>query len=149
MATATTLRDAIDEILPGVVADRRHFHENPELAFEEYETSKFVAERLKQLGVEDIKTGVGKTGVTGVIRGTKGDGKVIMLRADMDALPILEEVDAEYKSKVDGKMHACGHDAHTAMLLGVARILMDRRDEFKGAVKVLFQPAEEVPPGGA
>src|SRR5690606_23846557 len=130
MATATTLRDASDEILPGVVADRRHFHENAELAFEEYETSKLVAERRKQLGVEDIKTGVGKTGVTGVIRGTKGDGKVIMLRADMDALPILEEVEAEYKSKVDGKMHACGHDAHTAMLLGVARILMDRRDEF-------------------
>jgi amidohydrolase len=148
MATAT-LRADIDEILPGVVADRRHFHENPELAFEEVETAKFVAERLAQLGVENIKTGVGKTGVTGVIRGNKGDGKVIMLRADMDALPILEEVDAEYKSKIDGKMHACGHDAHTAMLLGVARILMAHRDDFKGAVKVLFQPAEEVPPGGA
>jgi amidohydrolase len=150
MATvATDLRKDIDEILPGVVADRRHFHENPELAFEEYETAKFVAERLAQLGVEEIKTGVGKTGVTGVIRGNKGDGKVVMLRADMDALPILEEVDAEYRSKADGKMHACGHDAHTAMLLGVARILMDHRDDFKGAVKVLFQPAEEVPPGGA
>jgi amidohydrolase len=148
MSTAT-LRADIDEILPGVVADRRHFHENPELAFEEVETAKFVAERLAQLGVEDIKTGIGKTGVTGLIKGNKGDGKVIMLRADMDALPILEEVDAEYKSKVDGKMHACGHDAHTAMLLGVARILMDHRDDFKGTVKVLFQPAEEVPPGGA
>jgi amidohydrolase len=148
MSTAT-LRADIDEILPGVVADRRHFHENPELAFEEVETARFVAERLAQLGVEDVRTGVGKTGVTGLIKGNKGDGKVIMLRADMDALPILEEVDAEYKSKVDGKMHACGHDAHTAMLLGVARILMDHRDDFKGTVKVLFQPAEEVPPGGA
>ena len=150
MATATgTLRNDIDEILPGVIADRRHFHENPELAFEEFETAKFVAERLTQLGLEDIKTGVGGTGVTGLIKGKRGDGKVIMMRADMDALPIHEENDVEYRSKVDGKMHACGHDAHTAMLLGVARILMDRRDDFKGTVKVLFQPAEEVPPGGA
>jgi amidohydrolase len=150
MATATsTLRNDIDEILPGVIADRRHFHENPELAFEEFETAKFVADRLQQLGLEDIKTGVGGTGVTGLIKGKKGDGKVVMLRADMDALPIDEENDVEYKSSVAGKMHACGHDAHTAMLLGVARILMDRRDDFKGTVKVLFQPAEEVPPGGA
>ena len=149
MAIATSIKQDFDEILPGVVADRRHFHENPELAFEEFKTAAYVAERLEQLGVEDIKTGVGGTGVTGMIRGTQGDGKVIMLRADMDALPILEEVESDYKSKVDGKMHACGHDAHTAMLLGVARILMQRRDSFKGAVKVLFQPAEEVPPGGA
>lgn len=148
MATLT-LRQEVDEILPGVIADRRHFHENPELAFEEFETAKYVAERLAQLGVEDIKTGVGGTGVTGLIRGEKGDGKVIMLRADMDALPILEEVESEYKSKVDGKMHACGHDAHTAMLLGTARILMQNKANFKGTVKVLFQPAEEVPPGGA
>lgn len=148
MATAT-IRADIDEILPGVVADRRHLHQHPELAFEEYETARFVAERLAQLGVEDIKTGVGKTGVTGLVRGKKGEGKVIMLRADMDALPILEEVEAEYASQADGKMHACGHDAHTAMLLGVARILMDHRDDFKGTVKLLFQPAEEVPPGGA
>lgn len=145
----TTLRNDIDEILPGVVADRRHLHENPELAFEEYETAKFVAARLKQLGVEDIKTGVGGTGVTGLIRGGKGEGKVVMLRADMDALPILEENDVDYRSGVAGKMHACGHDAHTAMLLGVARILMDRREDFRGTVKVLFQPAEEMPPGGA
>lgn len=149
MATATTIKQEFDEILPGVVADRRHFHENPELAFEEFQTAAYVAERLQQLGVEDIKTGVGVTGVTGLIRGGKGDGKVIMLRADMDALPILEEVEADYTSKVDGKMHACGHDAHTAMLLGVARILMQNRDSFRGTVKVLFQPAEEVPPGGA
>ncbi len=148
MATAT-IRADIDEILPGVVADRRHLHQNPELAFEEYETAKFVADRLSQLGVEDIKTGVGKTGVTALVKGKKGDGKVIMLRADMDALPILEEVEAEYTSQAAGKMHACGHDAHTAMLLGVARILMDHRDDFKGTVKLLFQPAEEVPPGGA
>lgn len=151
MATTAekTIRNDFDEILPGVVADRRHLHENPELAFEEVETAKFVAERLKQLGVEDIRTGVGGTGVTGLIKGGKGEGRVIMLRADMDALPILEENDVDYKSKVDGKMHACGHDAHTAMLLGVARVLTDRKADFAGTVKLLFQPAEEVPPGGA
>jgi amidohydrolase len=149
MAVTTTIRDDVDEILPGVVADRRHLHEHPELAFEEYETAKFVVERLKQLGVEDIKTGVGGTGVTALIHGGKGPGKVAMLRADMDALPIEEENDVDYKSSVAGKMHACGHDAHTAMLLGTARVLMDRRGEFAGTVKLLFQPAEEVPPGGA
>ncbi|MBA2289527.1 MAG: amidohydrolase [Chloroflexia bacterium] len=146
---ATTIRNDVDEILPGVVADRRHLHANPELAFEEFETAQFVTERLQALGVEDIRTGIGKTGVTGLIRGNRGDGKVVMLRADMDALPILEENDADYRSTVDGKMHACGHDAHTAMLLGSTRLLMDLRDQFAGTVKVLFQPAEEVPPGGA
>ncbi len=149
MVVATELRKDVDEILPGVVADRRHLHENPELAFEEYETAKFVAERLAALGVEDIQTGIGGTGVTGLIRGGQGDGKVVMLRADMDALPILEENAVDYKSRKDGVMHACGHDAHTAMLLGTTRLLMDRRSEFAGTVKVLFQPAEELPPGGA
>ncbi|MBA2776185.1 MAG: amidohydrolase [Chloroflexia bacterium] len=142
-------RKDVEEILPGVVADRRHLHEHPELAFEEYETSKFVSERLASLGVEDLKTGVGGTGVTGLIHGGKGDGKVVMVRADMDALPILEENDVAYKSTKPGVMHACGHDAHTAMLLGLTRLLMDVRSEFAGTVKVLFQPAEEVPPGGA
>jgi amidohydrolase len=149
MVVATEFRKDVDEILPGVIADRRHLHENPELAFEEYETSKFVAERLASLGVEDIRTGIGGTGVTGLIRGGKGDGKVVMVRADMDALPILEENDVEYVSTKPGVMHACGHDAHTAMLLGLTRLLVDRKGEFAGTVKVLFQPAEEVPPGGA
>lgn len=108
---STDIRNDVEEILPGIVADRRHLHANPELAFEEYQTAKFVAERLEALGVEDIRTGVGRTGVTGLIRGNRGDGKVVMLRADMDALPILEENDADYCSTVDGKMHACGHDA--------------------------------------
>jgi amidohydrolase len=146
---ATPLKSDIDEILPGVIADRRHLHEHPELAFQEFETAKFVEERLRSLGVEDIRTGVGGTGVTGLIHGGKGDGKVVLLRADMDALPILEENEVEYVSRNAGVMHACGHDAHTAMLLGVARLLIDRRDEFRGTVKLLFQPAEEVPPGGA
>jgi amidohydrolase len=143
VASLDRLRGEIDEILPGVIADRRQFHENPELGFQEFETARAVAERLAALGVEDIRTGIAVTGVTGLIHGGKGPGKVVLLRADMDALPILEENDVDYRSKVDGKMHACGHDAHTAMLLGIARVLTDRKAEFAGTVKLLFQPAEE------
>ncbi|HYP60599.1 MAG TPA: amidohydrolase [Thermomicrobiales bacterium] len=143
VAAVERLRGEIDEIMPGVIADRRQFHENPELGFQEFETAKIVAERLRSIGVEDVRTGIAVTGVTGLIRGGKGPGKVVLLRADMDALPIHEENDVPYCSKVDGKMHACGHDAHTAMLLGIARVLTDRKDEFAGTIKVLFQPAEE------
>jgi amidohydrolase len=149
MAVAVAFRDEVDEILPGVIADRRHLHAHPELAFQEYETAKFVAARLESLGLEDIRTGVGGTGVTALIRGGRGRGKVVMVRADMDALPILEENEVDYKSTSPGVMHACGHDAHSAMLLGLARLLNERKGEFAGTVKVLFQPAEEVPPGGA
>src|SRR5680860_296943 len=152
MALTTDIRQDVDEILPGVVADRRHLHENPELGFQEVKTSAFVTERLKSLGVEDIRTGINTTGVTGLIRGTgtgPGADKVVLVRADMDALPILEENPVDYISKNDGVMHACGHDAHTAMLLGVTRLLLDRRDQFSGTVKVLFQPSEEAGPGGA
>lgn len=150
MVTTTRLREDIGEIMPGVIADRRDFHEHPELAFQEVRTAGIVADRLRALGVEDVRTGIAGTGVTGLIRGTKpGDGPTVLLRADMDALPILEENQVEYVSQNPGVMHACGHDAHTAMLLGTARLLMDRRNEFSGTVKVLFQPAEEMPPGGA
>ncbi|MEJ7762027.1 MAG: amidohydrolase [Thermomicrobiales bacterium] len=147
---STGLRNDIDEILPGVIADRRFLHEHPELGFQEVETSRFVAERLAAMGVEDIRAGIAKTGVTGLVRGQRGggSGKTLMIRADMDALPIQEENDVDYRSKHDGVMHACGHDAHTAMLLGVTRLLLDRRGDFAGTVKVLFQPAEEGP-GGA
>jgi amidohydrolase len=139
------LHGDIDEIMPGVIADRRHLHMYPELGFQEFETSKFVAERLVSLGVDDIRTGVGKTGITALIRGAaaNGNGKTLLLRADMDALPIEEENDVEYKSQNPGVMHACGHDAHTSMLLGVARLLSERRDHFGGTVKLFFQPAEE------
>ena len=139
-------RATIDEMMPGVIADRRHLHQHPELAFHEFETAAFVADRLRALGVEDIRTGVGATGVTGLIRGTASNGKggkTLMLRADMDALPILEENEVEYVSQHPGVMHACGHDSHVAMLLGTVKVLMDRRDAFSGTVKVLFQPAEE------
>jgi amidohydrolase len=145
-----TLREDIDEILPGVIADRRDLHEHPELAFQEVRTSGIVADRLRALGIEDVRTGIAQTGVTGLIRGRKGgDGPTVLLRADMDALPIHEENEVDYRSQTPGVMHACGHDAHTAMLLGTARLLMERRDDFAGTVKLLFQPSEELPPGGA
>lgn len=145
VAVTRELKNDIDEIMPGVIADRRYLHQHPELGFQEFETAKLVAERLTAMGVEDIRTGIAVTGVTGLIHGTKKDGpqRVVLVRADMDALPILEENEVDYRSLVDGKMHACGHDAHTSMLLGVAQLLLDRRDEFGGTVKLLFQPAEE------
>ncbi|MGH2551000.1 MAG: M20 metallopeptidase family protein [Thermomicrobiales bacterium] len=143
------LKTDIDEIMPGVIADRRWLHQHPELGMQEYQTAAFVAERLSTMTVEDIRTGIANTGITALIHGTKpGPQRVAMIRADMDALPILEETNTEYASQVPGAMHACGHDAHTAMLLGVARMLIERRDQFSGSVKLLFQPAEEGP-GGA
>ncbi len=146
----TKLVNDIDEIMPGVVADRRHLHEHPELGFQEKETSAFVIQRLEALGVEDIRTGIAETGVTALIHGTRpGEAKVALLRADMDALPITEENDVEYVSQNKGVMHACGHDAHTSMLLGTARVLMANRDKFSGTVKLLFQPSEEWGTGGA
>ncbi|HEU0165477.1 MAG TPA: amidohydrolase, partial [Thermomicrobiales bacterium] len=149
MVTTSSFVAEVDEILPGVIADRRWLHEHPELGFQEYETAAFVAQRLESLGVLNIETGIGGTGVTGMICGGQGDGMVVMVRADMDALAILEENAVDYASQNPGVMHACGHDAHTAMLLGLARILIARKSEFKGAVKLLFQPAEEAHPGGA
>jgi amidohydrolase len=136
------LQREIDELLPGVIADRRYLHQHPELGFQEHETSKFIAERLRALGIDEVQTGVGRTGVVGILRGGK-PGKVVALRADMDALPVVEENDVEYKSLNEGVMHACGHDAHVSMLLGVARVLAARRDEIPGTVKFIFQPAEE------
>ena len=146
MAVFVDLHNDVDEIMPGLIADRRHLHQHPELGFQEFETAKFVAERLKALGFDEIKTEVGRTGVVGLLNGTaprKGPGKVVGLRADMDALPILEENEVDYVSLNDGVMHACGHDSHVTMLLGTARMLAKRRNEFGGSVKFIFQPAEE------
>lgn len=146
MAVFVDLHNDVDEIMPGMIADRRYLHQHPELGFQEFETAKFVAERLKSLGFDEVKTGVGRTGVVAHLHGTaprKGPGKVVALRADMDALPILEENDVEYRSLNDGVMHACGHDSHVTMQLGTARMLAKRRNEFGGTVKFVFQPAEE------
>lgn len=131
-----------------VLTIRRHLHQNPELSFEEYKTADFIAEKLKSLGIE-TQTGVAGTGVVGLIRGKNPDKKTVALRADIDALPIFEKNDIEYKSKNEGVMHACGHDVHTASLLGVAHILSDLKNEFEGTIKLIFQPGEEKLPGGA
>ncbi|HEX3452579.1 MAG TPA: amidohydrolase [Solirubrobacteraceae bacterium] len=133
--------DVPADVAAEVVATRRDLHENPELGFEEVRTAGIVAERLRALGFE-VHTGIGVTGVVGVVRGAR-PGKTIMLRADMDALPIEEENEVPYLSTAPGRMHACGHDGHVAMLLGAARIVMSRRDELAGTVCFLFQPAEE------
>ncbi len=130
-----------------VVAVRRHIHANPELAFQEEQTAEFIASKLKQYGIP-YQTNVAKTGIVGFIEGKKKD-KVIALRADMDALPIIELNDIPYKSKNKGIMHACGHDAHSAMLLLAARILNDIKDDLDGSIKLIFQPSEEALPGGA
>ena len=149
MSSVAEIRNDVEEILPAVVADRRYLHTIPELGLDLTRTSAYVLERLKAIGVSDIETGIAVTGMTALIHGTKpGAGKVALIRADMDALPILEANDVEYVSTNPGKMHACGHDAHTSMLLGVAQLLMERRDQFSGTVKLLFQPGEEGP-GGA
>jgi amidohydrolase len=120
---------------------RRRFHAEPELAFEEHKTSAFIADYLKKLGLK-VQTGIAKTGVAAVLEGAL-PGNVTALRADIDALPVTEENKSEYKSKADGKMHACGHDAHTAMLLGAAKILSANREHLSGTIKFIFQPAEE------
>jgi amidohydrolase len=139
---APTLTVAVpDDIVAEVVATRRDLHVHPELGFEEHRTSAMVAERLGALGFE-VHTGIGQTGVVGVLRGAR-PGKTIMLRADMDALPIDEENDVPYRSATSVHMHACGHDGHVAILLGAARLVAARRDEVAGSVCFLFQPAEE------
>jgi hippurate hydrolase len=126
---------------------RRHLHTNPELGFDVFKTSAFVTEKLKAFGCDEVVTGLGKTGVVGIIRGRKGEGSVVGLRADMDALPITEITGKPYASVTPGKMHACGHDGHTAMLLGAAKYLAETRN-FAGSVAVIFQPAEEGGGGG-
>ncbi len=125
---------------------RRHLHQHPELGFECHETAAFVAERLREFGVDEIHAGIATTGIVAIING-QGGGPTIGLRADMDALPMPEETGLEYASVHDGKMHACGHDGHTTMLLGAARYLAETRN-FSGRVALIFQPAEEDGGGG-
>lgn len=140
--------DRLDNLLPEVIAWRRHIHQHPELGYDVHSTAGFVADKLREFGLDDVIEGVGQTGVVGLIKGRSQDsGKVVGLRADMDALPVYEATGADWASTVDGKMHACGHDGHTAMLLGAARALADSRD-FNGTVAVIFQPAEETGAGG-
>jgi len=149
------IAEAADKIESKVVAWRRDFHENPELGNREVRTAKIVADHLRKLGFDEVTEKVAHTGVVGTLKGGK-PGPVVALRADMDALPVTEEVDVPFKSRVRtewngqqcGVMHACGHDAHTSILMGVAEILAGMRSEIAGTVRFIFQPAEETPPIG-
>src|SRR2546428_9073524 len=128
------------KIEPEIIKTRREIHQRPELAYKEKATAKLVAERLRGLGIE-VRTGVGGTGVLGILRRTVM-GRVVALRAEMDALPIEEMADIDFRSKENGVMHACGHDTHVAMLLGTAKLLANHKDKPFGTGKFLFQPAE-------
>lgn len=146
MTTPDFMRQAQD-LRDDLIARRRDLHRHPELAFEEVRTAGIVADELNALGLE-VQSGVGRTGVIGVLDGAS-EGPTVLVRADMDALPIDEANDTDYVSTVPGKMHACGHDGHTAIALSVARMLAPLRDQIKGRVKFVFQPAEEIGEGAA
>ncbi len=137
----------VADLLGEITAWRRDLHAHPELLYDVHRTAAAVAEKLKSFGCDEVVPGIGRTGVVGVIRGSKAGNKVIGMRADMDALPLEEETGLPYKSTVSGKMHACGHDGHTAMLLGAAKYLAETRN-FAGTAVVIFQPAEEGGAGG-
>src|SRR5688572_28923093 len=141
------IRSLAKQYAPEVIKIRQHLHANPELSYQEFETSAFVQQKLTELGIPFEIMAV--TGVVGIIKGKNPDSRVVALRADMDALPIQEENNVPYRSKKDGVMHACGHDAHTACLLGAASILSETKNDWEGTVKLIFQPGEEKNPGGA
>lgn len=143
----STIKNLAAQYAPHFVEVRHHLHMHPELSYQEFETSKFVQQKLTEYGVPfEVKA---TTGVVGIIEGRNPQSRIVALRADMDALPIQEENNIEYKSTVPGVMHACGHDVHTTCLLGAARILSETRDQWDGTVKLIFQPGEEKNPGGA
>jgi len=141
------IAQAAEALRAKLVEQRRDFHVHPELSNREERTSRIVAERLRALGLDDVKTGVGKYGVVALLKGLK-PGPVVAVRADMDALPIQETIDVPYKSQTPGVKHACGHDAHTTIELGVAEVLSKMRDQISGSIKFIFQPAEEGAPQG-
>jgi hippurate hydrolase len=142
-----TIKELAGKYAPDLVAIRHHLHAHPELSYQEFETSKYVQRQLTETGIPyQVMAG---TGVVGLIEGKNPGKRTIALRADMDALPIREENDIPYKSRNEGVMHACGHDVHTTILLGAARILQTLKDQWEGTVKLIFQPGEEKNPGGA
>jgi hippurate hydrolase len=145
--TLMPILNRVAEMQDEITAWRRHLHREPEIGFEVHKTAAFVAEKLAAFGCDEVVTGIGRTGVVGLIRGRLGDGPAVGLRADMDALPIRETSGVPHASTMAGKMHACGHDGHTAMLLGAAKYLAETRN-FAGSVAVIFQPAEEGGGGG-
>jgi len=141
------IRQLAKNYSPDLIAIRHHLHAHPELSYQEYETSKFVQQQLEQTGIPFRV--MAATGVVGLLKGKNPDSRVVALRADMDALPIQEENNVAYRSVNDGVMHACGHDVHTSVLLGAAKILHALKDDWEGTVKRIFQPGEEKNPGGA
>ncbi len=142
MPAPNSIAEAVAAALPNITEVRHHLHRNPELSGKEIETARFVATKLREFGIEEFTTGVGGQGIVATVRGNS-EGKTVALRGDMDALPIQEESDLPYKSCKAGVMHACGHDGHTATLLGAAATLNRLRNQFSGTVRFLFQPAEE------
>lgn len=141
------LSQAAEQLRPALIAQRRDFHQYPELSNREERTARVVAEKLRALGLDEVKTGVGRHGVVALLKG-KLPGEVVAVRTDMDALPIQETLDVPYKSRHDGVKHACGHDVHMTVQLGVAEVLSKMRDQIRGTIKFIFQPAEEGPPAG-
>lgn len=148
MQQKNKIKEIIESSFSTLVEWREHLHANPELSFQEEQTSAFVASKLKAMGIP-FEKGIAGTGIVALIKGRNPEKQCLALRADLDALPIVEENDVAYKSKVEGVMHACGHDVHTTCLLGAAKALQSLKDEFEGTVKLIFQPGEEVLPGGA
>ncbi|MFD2516262.1 M20 family metallopeptidase [Pontibacter locisalis] len=147
MITPDRVKQLAQEYAPDAVQVRRHIHANPELSFEEHNTAAYVRQVLESYGIASVS--LAETGVVALIEGKNPEKKVIALRADLDALPIVEANEVAYKSKSTGVMHACGHDVHTSSLLGTARILQNLKEEFEGTIKLIFQPGEEKFPGGA
>ena len=137
------IKEKVENIKDYIIEMRRHFHQNPELSLEEFETTKKIVNELEKMGIEVSTFKDGLTGCVGTIKGAK-EGKTLLLRADIDALSVHEKTNLEFVSRVDGKMHACGHDCHAAMLLGVAKILSEMKDKFSGNIKLFFQAAEEI-----
>ncbi|MEQ8714287.1 MAG: M20 family metallopeptidase [Cyclobacteriaceae bacterium] len=148
MSLSEKIKSLSSEIKEQTIANRRHLHAHPELSYQEYETSRYVTEQLKSIGLSPT-TGIADTGISALIKGKNPDKKTVALRADMDALPIIEANEVSYKSQNQGVMHACGHDVHTSSLLATANILQQVKDQFEGTVKLIFQPGEEKLPGGA
>ncbi len=148
MSLKNKIKERAAQIHEEIRANRHHLHRNPELSFQEFQTQAYVRQQLEAIGISDIEA-IANTGLIALIKGKDSHEKIVALRADMDALPILEQNKTDYASQNPGVMHACGHDVHTSSLLGAARILHETRNEWSGAVKLLFQPGEEQAPGGA
>ena len=142
------INDCATAIFPKLVAIRRDIHAHPELGMHEVRTSALIRKKLKEMGMDEILSPL-PTGVIGILYGRNGTGKCVAVRADIDALPVTEKTELPFASTVAGVMHACGHDMHTAILLGLARVLCEMRDRFSGTVKFIFQPSEDTLPGGA